>query len=152
MWCHKRILNRSTVNWQESQSVREDKIQAIWRNSMSVRLPAPYPGLGHGGQAATATRGPQSPRHHSLEPVPPRCLGEIPRWTKAGREISCVQHVLYLSRTLVLDGHSSAVSNSSHTRCKCMFSVHIGLSVDAPRIFMNHSVSWLWCPATTALP
>lgn len=32
---------------------------------MSIRLPAPYPGLGHGGESATATRGPRSHRHHS---------------------------------------------------------------------------------------
>lgn len=39
----------------ESQSIQEDRIQAIWTNSISIRLPDPNLGLGHRGQAATAT-------------------------------------------------------------------------------------------------
>lgn len=112
----------------ESQSIREDRIQAIWTRSVSVHLPAPQLGLGHGGQAATATRGPQSPRHRSPEPVPPTPLGE----SQGGLRPAEPAHA---SRR----GHLPAGSNSSHTRCTCTFSVHVSLSADAPHVFTNHT-------------
>lgn len=86
----------------------------------------------------TLSSGPGSGPHTPLSRLTSiHISGGISRWSQASRGISNIPHVLRLSRTLVLVGHTSAVSNSSHARCKCFQCT----SVEAPRVLVKRSVA-----------